>query len=406
LDTTTTQTPPEFLENPAPPALRFDAARVATIATGHGLHDTFTAFLPPLLPVLIEKFSLVNVQAGLLTIFMQAPSILQPFIGYMADRRSLRAFVAATPAITAIAMSFIGVAPSYILIALFLLVAGFSSAVLHSTGPVLAGRLSGDRLGLGMSFWMVGGELGRTIGPIVIVNAITYLGPQRTPLISIVGIIISVMIYIQLGKVHEGKQANALYLPWRDALVAMKPVLIPLTGFIIARSFTNACVGTFLPTYLTEKGASLVLAGVSLSVMEAAGVLGAFLGGSLSDRLGRRPILLFSIVFTAVFTVLLMLADGWIEYPILLGLGFALLCSPPAFMAIVQESYPDNRALANGVYMAISFLSQTFSVIAVGRFADVYNMHLAFLVSSAVILFGIYFVFRLPEKRKALAELP
>ncbi len=403
MENTTAQNSPEILIEAPQPANSFNTGLVATIAAGHGLHDTFTAFLPPLLPVLIEKFGLAKMQAGLLSVFIQAPSLLQPFIGYAADRKALRVFVAATPAISAIAMSFIGVAPSYILVALFLLVAGFSSAVLHSTGPVLAGRLSGDRLGLGMSFWMVGGEIGRTIGPIIIVNAITYLGPDRTPLISILGVIISIMLYIQLGKVREVKPQNGLDMPWGEALRKMWPVILPVAGYLFARSFANACVGTFLPTYLTEKGASLVLAGVSLSVMEAAGVVGAFLGGSLSDRLGRRPVLAFSVAFTALFIFLLLISNGWVQYPILLGLGFALLCSPPALMAIVQESYPENRALANGIFMAISFLSQTISAVSVGRVADLFSMHYAYLVSSIVILAGLFFIIRLPEKRKAVA---
>ena len=401
MENTNTQNPSELLTNNVQPVGSFDAGKVATIATGHSLHDTFTAFLPPLLPVLIEKFGLVKMQAGLLSVFLQTPSLLQPFIGYVADRKALRVFVAATPAITAVAMSFIGIAPSYTLVALFLLVAGFSSAVLHSTGPVLAGRLSGDRLGLGMSFWMVGGEIGRTIGPIIIVNAITYLGPERTPLISIVGILISVILYVQLGKVQEPKGKGHLDLPWGEALKTMWPVLIPVAGLVLARSFANACIGTFLPTYLTEKGSSLVLAGISLSIMEGAGVIGAFLGGSLSDRLGRRSVLTFSVTFTALFVFLLLISDGWVQYPVLLGLGFALLCAPPALMAIVQESYPENRALANGIFMAINFLSQTISAVSVGRFADLYSMHNAYVVSSIVILFGLFFIMRLPEKKKA-----
>ena len=68
---------------------------------------------PPLLPVLIEKFSLSNAQAGLLNVFLQWPSLLQPFIGYLADRRNLRILVVAAPAIAGVCMSLLGVAPSY-----------------------------------------------------------------------------------------------------------------------------------------------------------------------------------------------------------------------------------------------------------------------------------------------------
>ncbi|MEJ2558341.1 MAG: MFS transporter, partial [Anaerolineae bacterium] len=153
-------------------AERFQTDRVVTIASGHAVHDTYTAFLPPLLPAFIANLSLSTTEAGLLTVFIQTPSLLQPFIGHLADRLSLRYFVILAPALTAVMMSLLGVAPGYALLALLLTVAGFSSACLHAVAPVMAGRLSGQSLGRGMGFWMVGGELGRTLGPIVIVSAI------------------------------------------------------------------------------------------------------------------------------------------------------------------------------------------------------------------------------------------
>ena len=149
-------------------AEQFQTDRVVTISAGHAVHDTYTAFLPPLLPAFIESMSLSKAEAGLLTVFLQAPSLLQPFIGYVADRVSLRFVVILTPAVTATAMSLLGIAPSYAVLAMLLMVVGLSSATLHAVAPVIAGRLSGTRLGRGMGFWMVGGELGRTLGPLII----------------------------------------------------------------------------------------------------------------------------------------------------------------------------------------------------------------------------------------------
>ena len=63
----------------------FQTRKVTVIAAGHGVQDTYQAFLPALLPILIEKFSLIKTEAGLLSVFANAPSLLQPFIGYLAD---------------------------------------------------------------------------------------------------------------------------------------------------------------------------------------------------------------------------------------------------------------------------------------------------------------------------------
>ncbi len=376
----------------------FNTTKVAVIAAGHGIHDTYQAFLPALLPVLIQKFSLIKTEAGLLSVFVTAPSLLQPFIGYLADRASLRRFVILTPAISAVMMSLLGVAPSYALAALLLIIAGVSSASLHATGPVMAGRLSANRLGLGMSFWMVGGELGRVFGPIIIVTALTSLGPERTPWIALAGILTSVVLYFQLRKVKGNRQAAHTALPWSKALKAMRTILLPLTIIIVLRAFAFVSASTFLPTFLTEEGADLVLAGASLSVMEVGGVAGAFLGGILSDRVGRRPIMLLSLGLSSVFFLLLLMSRGWLQFPVLIGLGFSMLSITPVFMAIVQESFPENRALANGIYMAVSFVSSSVATLLVGAVGDIFDLRIAYYISAVVVLIGLPFVFRLPKR--------
>ena len=136
---------------------QFQTGRVTSIAAGHAVHDTYTAFLAPLLPSFVEKFALTNAAAGLLAAFLQLPSLLQPVIGHLADRTTIRWIVVLGPGVTATAMSILGWAPTYAVLALILLVAGSSVAAFHATAPVAVGYLSGNRLGRGMGFWMVGG---------------------------------------------------------------------------------------------------------------------------------------------------------------------------------------------------------------------------------------------------------
>ena len=86
--------------------IQFKTGRVVTIATTHALHDTYTAFLAPLLPKFINTLSLSKTEAGLLTVFMQVPSLLQPLIGHIADQINILSIVALTPTITAAMMCF------------------------------------------------------------------------------------------------------------------------------------------------------------------------------------------------------------------------------------------------------------------------------------------------------------
>jgi FSR family fosmidomycin resistance protein-like MFS transporter len=383
---------------------RFQTGRVLTITAGHAVHDTYTAFLPPLLPVFIANLSLSNTEAGLLTVFMQGPSLLQPFIGHLADRVSLRTFVILAPAVTAAVMSLLGVAPGYAVLALFLVVVGLSSASLHAVGPVIAGNLSGRSLGRGMGFWMVGGELGRTLGPIVIVSAIRLLTLEGTPWLMVAGLLASAVLYIRLQDV-PGRPPNAGQgLPWRQALRGMGPLLVPLTGIIVARAFMVSALTTYLPVFLSEEGADLWFAGASLSVLEAAGVVGALLGGAISDRLGRRWVLLISLLTTPLLMFVFLAVKGWLQLPLLLVLGFTALSVTPVIMALMQESFPENRALANGVYMSLNFGLRAGVVVVLGALGDLFGLRLAFTASAVITLLGLPFILLLPGQRPGTAQ--
>lgn len=377
----------------------FQTGRVLTITAGHAVHDTYTAFLAPLLPVFIENLSLSKTEAGLLTAFNQAPSLFQPFIGHLADRLSLRYLVILSPAVTATAMSVLGLAPSYLVLSLLLIVVGLSSATLHSVAPVMAGRLSGRNLGRGMGFWMLGGELGRTLGPLVIVGGIQFLGLGGTAWLMIGGWLTTLLLFFWLRDVPVRVSGGEDGLPWRQALRVMQPLLLPLVGIILVRSFMSAALTTYLPVFLTEEGAELWFAGISLSVLEAAGVLGALMGGSLSDRLGRRTVLFISLATTPILMILFVFASGWLRFPLLLGLGLSALSVTPVIMALVQEYSPENRALANGTYMSFSFLIRSGVVVLVGAMGDLWGMRMAFIVSALIPVLGLPILSRLPSKR-------
>ena len=377
----------------------FHASQVTTISAGHAVHDTYTSFLPALLPVFIERLALSNTQAGLLTVFREAPSLFQPLIGHLADRTNLRTLVILTPAVSATVMSLLGLAPAYFLLIIMLLVVGLSSATLHAVAPVIAGRFSGKSLGRGMGFWMVGGEMGRTLGPVVIVSAIQWMGLNRTPWLMLGGWLASALLFVRLRNV-EMQTSVPTALPWRQALRVMRPLLIPLAGISLARAFMLSALTTYLPIFLTQEGSALWFAGVSLSVLEIAGVAGALFGGSWSDRVGRRRILFLSLLITPLAMFVFLAVGGWARFPLLLLLGFTALSTTPVFMALVQESYPENRSLANGVYMALSFTVTSLAAVALGAFSDFFGMRQAFVLSAVVALLGLPVLAALPMVRK------
>jgi len=385
----------------------FDGGRVATIAASHWIHDSYTAFLAPMLIVFKENLGLSNTEAGLLSVFMQEASLLQPVIGGVADRFNARYFVILAPMVTGIAMSFLGVAPSYLALAILLTIAGISSACMHAVGPVMAGNVSGSKLGLGMSIWMVGGEAGRFISPLVIGAFIPLMGQQRMPWLMIGGLLTSAVLMFALPadkRSVSGLQARGSSL--RQELQGKGRLLAPLLVILVFQIIQSVTLVTYLPVLLHDEGESFWLASVSLSVLQAAGVAGAFFGGTLSDRLGRRLMIFLSILPTAILMLAFLTVSGWARFPLLVLLGLTSLSVTPVVMALIQENFPNNRALANGFYMALSFGIRAIVIVIVGRVGDLFSLRTAFAVAAVVSLLSTPLVFWLPAKPREEPQPP
>ena len=124
------------------------------------------------------------------------------------------------------------------------------------------------------------------------------------------------------------------------------------------------------------------------------------LGGSLSDRVGRRAILLVSLLATPLLMFVFLAIGGWLRFPLLLLMGLTSLSVTPVVMALVQESLPENRALANGVYMSLSFLIRPGVVILVGVMGDLWGMSAAFMACGIITLLGLPFLLLLPTAQR------
>jgi FSR family fosmidomycin resistance protein-like MFS transporter len=378
----------------------FKTSGVTTVSVAHAVHDTYSAFLPALLPLLIEKFSLTNTAAGLFSVFYQLPSLLQPLIGWLADRVNLRWMIILAPTITGAAMSTLGIAPTYGFAAFLLLLAGISSSTLHATGPVLGSTLSGKHLGRGMSFWMVGGELGRALGPVIIVTAIAYLTVERLPWLMLAGALASIFLAVKLDRISTRTQQEGFELDWRLGLKQLRPLMLPLAVILFIRSLAMSSLTTYLPTFLTREGSTLWMAGFSLTILEVAGMVGAFLAGGLSDKFGRRRMLVISFITTPILMALFVFANAFWKLPLLLLLGFFAISVVPVIMAIVMENAPGQRAFANGIYMASSFLLHSLAVIVVGLVSDWFDLRFTFLVTAGLLPLSLPFVLWLPKSIK------
>ena len=390
-----------FAETSQPTRNRFQADQVAAIAAGHFTHDTYSAFLAPLLPLIQDHLGLSYTLAGGLAIFTQVPSLLNPFIGYLADRVSVRYFVIFAPAITATIFSSVGLAPTYLILALLLFAGGLSIAAFHAPAPAMIGKVSGPRVGAGMSVFMASGELARAIGPIVAVAGVTWFGLEGVWRLAVVGWLVSGVLFFRLRSVPvtpRSHRSTAMSRFW----IAARRVFPPLTWLLLGRIFMLAALSTYLPIYMSDvRGVSLGLAAIALTTLEAAGVVGALLTGTVSDRLGRKRVLFMLLGFAPFALLLFIYGPASLAFPLLILLGFMVVSPQPVMLAFVQDHFPGNRALANGAFLAISFLMRALGIWLVGALADRYGLNTAFAACAILALFSIPAVFFLPTSPPA-----
>lgn len=379
---------------------KFQVKNIILISIAHFVHDTYSAFLAPIVPLLKAKLGINNTLVSLMFVAQQIPALLNPFIGIIADNLKIRYLVILAPAVTTICMSLLGVAPLYIIIIILLFVMGLSSAMFHVPTPVLIKKISGDRIGKGMSFYMLGGEAARTVGPLIIVAAVDVWGLEGTFKLIPFGLLASLILYFRLKDINISKdiKKEKSLKGIKETFKEHLPFFILIAGIMLFRGFMKTSISNFLPTYLDEKGGSLWLGGISLSIFEFAGAIGAYLAGTFSDKLGRIRMLMIIIFISPVLMLLFISSEGVMMFPLLLLLGFFVISSTPVLLALVMDIDSEHQAFLSGVFMFISFVSASFTSLFVGVLSDYIGLIATYKVASILAFLAIPFVLILRKK--------
>jgi FSR family fosmidomycin resistance protein-like MFS transporter len=378
-------------------AKEYNSSQVLAIAGGHFTHDTYSAFVAPLLPLIIERLSLSLMLAGSLTFFLQLPSLLNPVIGYLDDRFNLRRLMSLAPGITATLMSCVGLVSSYWSLALLFLVTGCSMAVFHAPAPAMVARAAGDRVGKGMSFFMAAGEMGRTVGPIFAVWAVSIWTLDGIWRIALIGWVASALLYSRIGKIAPGERST---VPLSAMFSIARRLFLPLVFILFARGFLISSMALYLPTFLRGEGASLWFAAIALSIYELAGVVGALSGGTLSDRLGRKPVLFVALLSSSLLMFLFIHTSGFFQIPVLIALGMVSLSAQPVMLAIIQDNLSSHRSLGSGVHLGLSFVMRPLAAMIIGAMGDWVGLRDAIGWSALIVLAAVPVVILLPNPKK------
>lgn len=372
---------------------KFQTGNVISIFGAHFIHDTYTAFVAPLLPLIMEKLSLSLTVVGTLTAVQQLPSIINPFIGFLADKIRMQYFVIFTPAITATLICSLGIAPNTFTLGIILFISGISNAAFHAPAPAMISHISGNQIGKGMSIFMAGGELGRTLGPLLAIWAVSIWSLDGYYRVAALGWGATLILLWRLRGVSGHPDSSG---DFHLLFPKFKTLYLPLSIILFLRLFMQVNLTIYLPTFLRSEGESLIFAGASLSILEIAGVGGALISGTLSDRLGRRKMLVIAISISSFLMIPFLNVEGWLSIPFLLLIGFSALSTGPVFLALVQDNIPKNRAIGNGIYMSMSFILRSVVLFIMGILGDSFGLRSAYYISVVLSFAAIPFIFLLP----------
>lgn len=379
----------------------FNTVTVLTLAAAHMGHDTYTAFLAPLLPLLIAKLSIPLAAAGILASIFRAGSLMQPVIGAWADRTDPKYFVILTPTVTALCMSCLGLAPNYLALAVLLAIAGLSHAAFHPASAATVTEMSGRTWGKGASIYMTGGKLGFTLGPLFIASLVTWLGLEMSCVAVLPGIVVSLLLYWRLNTMNANRaEKSARPSIWKEVKAQQRSLLL-LSGFVFFRSTAFISFTTFYPTFLTNQGLTILFAGFAMTVYQLGGATGALAGGILSDMKGRRMMLVVSQLLSGPLLYVALQFPETAGGLVVLALGGAMISSAtPVQLALFQELMPNNRSTASGIWSLLSFEGSLATVIVVGFLADWLGLGAALGISLLASMLSIPFILGVPETSK------
>ena len=382
--------------SPSPPdGEEFQWKSLAVLASAHLITDAYNNFLPPLLPLLIQKMNLSLTLAGsLITIRAIASFFTQPAVGYISDRTGMSLFVLFGPLVTGIFIGLLGIAPSYWFLAICLILAGIGHSALHPQGAAMIGDIGRRRAGFFMSIWMIGGTSGMAVGPLIVTVVVSIFGLPGTVYTIVLAVVITIFL-VRSAPAPPLRNAGEAY-SLRTHLFPKLKSLAPLWFLVVIRSATGMSFLNFLSVLLVQKGLSLLTSGFAVSLFTGGGALGGFLGGTLSDYVGRKKVMLASFFLSPVVLLLFLKSQGILSLVLLIIGGMCMWATTPVLIVAAQEIAPESRTLVSSMMMGLGWGAGAVLVTVTGLLGDTIGLERALqwililpLLGVALIIFGI-----------------
>jgi MFS family permease len=285
---------------------------------------------------------------------------------------------------------------------------GVGNSLWHPTAIPTLGRRYPERKGLVLSVHGMGGNVGDAVAPLIIGAALAYFSWREVVVLNVVpGLVVAALLFAFLGTMRLGaRKTDHEQQSFRDYLGGLKQIfrsrsLILLSTGSAFRTMTQAALLTFLPVYLAhDMGYSPFWVGACLFALQAAGFAASPLAGHLSDRMGRKQILVSSMLATAVVLAAMAFTGGSPLFIALVAvLGFFLYATRPVIQAWMLDSTPKNMAGSSiGVLFGAQALGGALGPLLGGVVADRFGLLAAFYFLATTIVVANLFVLAVPVK--------
>ena len=304
---------------------------------------------------------------------------------------------------------------SYWVLLLCVMLVGIGNNLWHPTAiPTLAQRFP-NRKGLALSFHSMGGNLGDALAPLAVGALLAVLSWRSIVILNVIpGLVMASLILFYLGTLriggakakdriaeekHHGQSLGEYFRGLSELLKNRELLMLSLgSGF---RSLTQNGLLTFLPVFLAyEMGYSPFWVGFCMFVLQAAGFAASPVAGYLSDRMGRRRILMTSMLMTAVVLAFMAFAGRSLAFVLLIAvLGFFLYAIRPVLQAWTLECTPQKMGGTSiGVLFGVQAVGSSIGPAIGGVLADQYGLMSVFFFLAVTIVVANMFIFFMPSR--------
>jgi len=380
---------------------RTDIKVIFGLSLIHFIGDFYFSFVNPLLPVFVEKYALSLTQVGFIVGMMRILAfIVQPGVGYFADRYRSRFFILGGPLLSIVFISLVGWAHSFWDLLLFIALASIGASMFHPSVTGMVAGYAGRHFGLSMSIVNIGGTLAFGLGPLYISYIVGRWGLEVSPWTALPGLAVMVFLFrIVPVPQGEGLRSRGFVHAVREAFGDVWKAVLLIWVVMVLRSFVTQSFLAFTPILYAREGYPLVSIGLIISLFTVAGAVSGLIAGHLSDRIGYKPIFYVSFFLSAPALLMMLFTSGFWTYVGASLAGFFLFACIPLALVMAQKLAPRGKSMVSSLMMGLAMGIGGMLTPIVGSLADLFTIRTVLAGVAVISLLSLGFVYFFPEER-------